>query len=408
MSEPRPGPLAGVRVLDLTRVIVGPYCSQFLGDMGAEVIKVESPEGDLTRSVGPQRNPNMSANFLIFNRNKRSIVLDLKSPRGHEALMRLAASCDAFVVNYRPAALAKLKISYEDLKAANPSIVYCRIVGYGEDNPYASKPAIDDVVQSLSGVVDLQERLNGQPSYVGLPLADLTCGLFALGGMLGALYRKATTGLGDEVEVRMYDAMASFVLSPHLSGNSFEPPLSPPIYPRSVSPNRRPFRTSDGSIAVAPYTDRAWRSFLSLVDRADMLDDPRYSTPYVRAQHLDELYQMMIPLIAARTSAEWLTLLEQADVPCSPVLSTVDLVSDPALHRAGLLAQYDHPTEGEIRLLSNPVRFTEAPSAVHRLPPNLGADSREVLAEIGYDDATIDDMIRDGVTAVATVGAAAQ
>jgi crotonobetainyl-CoA:carnitine CoA-transferase CaiB-like acyl-CoA transferase len=393
-----PGPLHGVRVLDLTRVIVGPYCSQFLRDMGAEVIKVESPEGDLTRSVGPQRNPDMSANFLIFNRNKRSLVLDLKTPAGKEALMRLAATCDVFIVNYRPAALARLGITYGDIKAANPSVVYCRVVGYGEDNPYASKPAIDDVVQALSGIVSLQDQLTGEPSFVGLPMADLTCGLFALGGVLGALYRRAVTGAGDEVEVRMYDAMASFTLSPHLAGWSFEPPLGEPLYPRSVSPHRRPFRTLDGSMIVAPYTDKAWRSFLTVIGRAEILDDPRYSTAFVRAQHLDELYQMMIPFIAQRTTAEWLDILEQADVPCSPVQTTADLVKDPALAAAGLLAGYRHPTEGDIRLLANPVRFTEAPSSVRRLPPNLGQDSAAILRELGYDDDTIESMAKNGVT----------
>jgi crotonobetainyl-CoA:carnitine CoA-transferase CaiB-like acyl-CoA transferase len=406
MSPTAPGPLSGVRVLDLTRVIVGPYCSQFLGDMGAEVIKVENPEGDLTRSVGPQRNPNMSANFLIFNRNKRSVVLDLKTPEGKQALMRLAVTCDVFIVNYRPAALTKLGITYSDLKAANPSIVYCRIVGYGEDNPYTSKPAIDDVIQALSGVVSLQEKLTGEPSFVGMPMADLTCGLFALGGVLAALYRRALTGEGDEVEVRMYDAMASFVLSPHLAGHSFEPPLGPPTYPRSVSPNRRPFRTLDGSITVAPYTDKAWRSFLTVIDRLEILDDPRYSTPFVRAQHLDDLYQMMIPIIGQRTSAEWLEVLEKADVPCSQVLTTTDLVNDPSLAQGGLLAEYQHPTEGQIRLLSNPVRFTEAPGSVRHLPPNLGQDSRLVLSQLGYDQNTIDSMIERGIT-VANDGARA-
>jgi crotonobetainyl-CoA:carnitine CoA-transferase CaiB-like acyl-CoA transferase len=392
-----PGPLAGVRVLDLTRVIVGPYCSQFLGDLGAEVIKVESPEGDLTRSVGPQRNPNMSSNFLIFNRNKRSVVLDLKTEAGHEALMRLAATCDVFIVNYRPAALARLDITYDDLKMANDSIVYCRIVGYGEDNPLAAKPAIDDVVQSLSGVVDLQYQLNGQPSYVGLPMADLTCGLFALGGVLAALYRKQATGRGDEVEVRMYDSMASFVLSPHMAGYSFDPPLGSPIYPRSVSPNRRPFVTLDGAIAVAPYTDKAWRSFLNLVDRAEMLEDPRYATPLERAKHLDELYQMMIPLIKEKTSAEWLELLEQADVPCSPVQTTEDLVRDKVLNGpTQLMTEYEHPTEGALRLMRNPVRFTEAPGDVYRLPPNFGAHSREVLSSIGYDQQTLDALVAGG------------
>jgi crotonobetainyl-CoA:carnitine CoA-transferase CaiB-like acyl-CoA transferase len=392
-----PGPLDGVRVLDLTRVIVGPYCSQLLGDMGAEIIKVESPDGDLTRSVGPRRNPGMGANFMIFNRNKRSVVLDLKQEEGRDVLRNLAKTCDAFIVNYRPRALRKLQITYDDLREDNPQIVYCRIVGYGEDSQWASKPAIDDVIQSLSGLVSLQERLNGRAGYVGLPLADLTVGLMALSGVLAALYRRRETGEGEEIEVRMYDAMASFVLSPHLGGWSFDPPDGEPIYGRSVSPNRRPFQTLDGSICVAPYTDRAWHSFLSVIGRVELLEDPRFNNTHVRWKHLDELYQMMIPVLKEKTSAEWLQLLEQADVPCSPVQTTDDLVRDPSLV-GDLLQEYEHPTEGTVRLLRNPVRFTQAPGGLRRLPPTLGADSASVLAELGYSSQDIERLAEAGVT----------
>jgi crotonobetainyl-CoA:carnitine CoA-transferase CaiB-like acyl-CoA transferase len=400
VEQPAPeGPLTGVRILDLTRVIVGPYCTQFLGDMGAEVIKVESPEGDLTRSVGPRRNVGMAANFLIFNRNKRSVVLNLKEEEGREALLKLAPTCDAFVVNYRPRALAKLGIAYEDLKAVNPSIVYCRIVGYSEDSPWARKPAIDDVIQALSGLASLQDRLNGQVSYVGLPMADLTVGLMALSGILASLYRRQVTGRGEEIEVRMYDAMASFVLSPHLGGWSFEPAESEPIYGRSVSPNRRPFQTADGAITVAPYTDKAWHSFLSVIGRVELLEDPRFCNTHVRWKHLDELYQMMIPVIREKTSAEWLELLEAADVPCSPVQTTDDLVRDPTLTGDdGLLSVHGHPTEGNLRLMRNPVRFTYAPGGLSRLPATLGADSAAVLAELGYSEQEIAELIANDVT----------
>lgn len=392
------GPLDGVRVIDLTRVIVGPYATQFLGDMGADVIKVESPDGDLTRSVGPQENPNMSSNFLVFNRNKRSIVLDLKSEDGREALYELVKTADVFVVNYRPRALAKLGITYEDLRAVNEKLVYCRVVGYGPDNPLSAKPAIDDVIQSLTGQVYLQGQLTGTPSYAALPLADLTCGLFALGGIVSALYRKATTGKGEEVEVRMYDSMATFSLSPHLSGHSFSPPKSEPLYPRSVSTERSPFKTTDGAICVAPYTDKAWRSFLRLIDREKLLEDPKYCNPYVRAQHLNELYAMMTPIIASKSSEEWLKLLEEADVPCSSVQTTADLVADPSLRSAGVLTEHDHPTEGKLCLMNNPVRFTQAPNSIDKLPPNLGEHSVEVLKEAGYSDAAIEKMLNEGAT----------
>ena len=393
-------PLEGLRVIDLTRVIVGPYATQFLGDMGADVIKVESPDGDLTRSVGPQQNPDMSANFLIFNRNKRSIVLNLKNEDGRKALYELVRTADVFVVNYRPQALAKLGITYDELRAINDKLIYCRVVGYGEDNQNSAKPAIDDVIQSLTGQVYLQGLLTGTPSYAGLPMADLVCGLFALSGILSALYRKALTGEGEEVEVRMYDSMATFTLSPHLSGHSFNPPKSEPVYPRSVSTERSPFKTSDGAICVAPYTDRAWRSFLRLIDREELLNDPRYCNPYIRAKHLNELYAMMTPVIAERSSAEWLELLESADVPCSPVQTTADLVADPALRSAGVLSEHDHPTEGKLCLMNNPVRFTNAPSRIDKLPPNMGEHSEEVLREAGLSQKTIDQMIETGATRV--------
>ena len=399
MAETTTGSLLdGVRVIDLTRVIVGPYATQFLGDMGADVIKVESPDGDLTRSVGPRQNPDMSSNFLIFNRNKRSIVLDLKTGAGRKALYELVRTADVFVVNYRPQALARLGITYADLRALNDKLVYCRVVGYGEDNPNRAKPAIDDVVQSLTGQVYLQGLLTGTPGYAGLPMADLVCGLFALNGILSSLYRKALTGEGEEIEVRMYDSMATFTLSPHLSGHSFSPPKSEPIYPRSVSTERSPFKTADGAICVAPYTDKAWRSFLRLIGREELLEDPRYCNPYVRARHLNELYAMMTPIIAERSSAEWLALLEAADVPCSPVQTTADLVTDPALRSAGVLTEHEHPTEGKLCLLNNPVRFTNAPGKIHKLPPNLGEHSVEILREAGLSAETIDQMIQQGAT----------
>lgn len=396
------GPLTGVRVLDLTRIISGPYATQFLGDLGADVIKIEDPGGDLNRSVGPQRNPGMSSNFLIFNRNKRSLVMDLKRKEAAEPFRKLVEWADVLVVNYRPVALEKLGITYDDLKRINPKLVHCRLIGYGEDNPHTAKPAIDDVIQALTGSIALQGELTGKPGFVGLPMADLCSGLFALGGILAALYRRAMTGEGEEVEVRMYDCMANFNLSPHISGETFVPALSPAIYPRSVWSHRRPFATSNGSIVVSPYSDKNWRSFLRLIGREELLDDPRYSTVLVRAAHLNELYEMMTPVIASRTSEEWLELLEKADVPCSQVQTTQDLVGDPALYSAGLITEHRHPTEGGIRLLNNPVRFTNAPNSIRTLPANLGEHTREILESLGLDGAQIDQLIAGGaVTAYA-------
>jgi crotonobetainyl-CoA:carnitine CoA-transferase CaiB-like acyl-CoA transferase len=397
MAEPK-GPLSGVRVLDLTRVLVGPYCTKLLGDMGAEVIKIEDQAGDITRSFGPQRNPGMSANFLIFNRNKRSVVLDLKQAAGQDALSRIAATCDAFVVNYRPAALSRLRITYSDISAVNPSIVYCRIVGFGPGHPDSLKPAMDDIIQSLTGLVDLQGQLTGTPGFVGLPLADLVCGLFSLSGILAALYRRQQTGKGEEVEVRMYDAMANFVLSPHLAGWSFEPPISDPVYPRSVSPNRRPLETRDGVICICPYSDRDWRRFLDVIGRADLLADERFKATYVRNQNLDALYEIITPEVRKRSSAQWLQLLGELDIAASPIRTTRDLVTDPGLLEDNVLSLHDHPTEGRLRLLGSPVRFTESGTQDSVMPPLLGADTNDVLREVGFTEAELEELDRSGVT----------
>ena len=370
-------------MLDLTRVVAGPYCTQLLGDMGADVIKVEGPDGDLTRNVGPQRHRDMSANFLIFNSSKRSVELDLKTEEGRDALLGLARTCDVFVVNFRQAALEKLRITYDDLRQANPAIVYCRIVGFAPDSEYAHRPAIDDVVQAVTGIVDLQQRIVGEPKYVAFPVADLATGLFAVNGILAGVIRQRATGEGSDVEVRMYDAMAHFVLSPHLYGNVFEPPLAPAVYPRSAAPNKAPFRTADGWICVAPFSDRDWRQFFQAVGRADVLEDDRFSTVVARSAHLDDLYGLMRPILAERTTAEWLAVLEQADVPATTIRSVEDLARDPALEAAGVIQTVEHPTEGTLRLLANPVRFDGRAGVIRHLPPTRGRHTAEVLDEAG-------------------------
>lgn len=392
------GPLAGIRLLDLTSVVVGPYFTEQIGDLGAEVIKVESPEGDISRNIGPRRNPGMSAQFLNFNRNKRSVVLDLKRPEGLEALRRLAATCDAFAVNMRPQALDRLHIDYASIAAVNPRIVYLRIVGFGAEHPDRDKPAIDDVIQAASGIVWLQEQLNGEPSYVGMAMADMTVALMAVSALVAALYRRATAGGGDEIEVRMYDAMAAFVLGTHLSGSIFDPPLGPPVYARSVAPNRRPFKTSDGALAVSPYSDKEWARFYAAVGREDIGRDQRFASVYDRSQHFDELYAIVRPLLATGTTAEWLDVFARHDVPCYRVNTTHDLVADPALAAAGLFASLDHSTEGRLRLLNNPLRFRNSAPSLRREPPVQGADTDAVLAQAGYTAAELRKLREEGIT----------
>lgn len=392
------GPLTGVRLLDLTSVVVGPYFTEQIGDLGADVIKVESPDGDISRDIGPRRNPRMSAQFLNFNRNKRSVILDLKQEEGRETLYRLARTCDAFAVNMRPRVLERIGVDYTSIAGARPDIVYLRIIGFGEESPDRDKPAIDDVIQAASGIVSLQQQLTGEPSYVGMAMADMTVGLMATSALIAGLYRRAVSGRGDEIEVRMYDSMAAFVLGTHLSGSIFDPPLGPPIYPRSVAPNRSPFRTSDGALTVSPYSDKEWDGFYRAVGRADIGRDVRFAGVYERSQHLDELYALVRPLLAERTTAEWLDVLTAHGVPCHRVNTTADLLADPALAEAGLFQSIEHPDEGRLRLLNNPVRFQEAPPGLHRPPPTLGADTDQVLAEIGLAEGELARLRERGVT----------
>ncbi|HUF99640.1 MAG TPA: CoA transferase [Ilumatobacter sp.] len=404
-ARPPSGPLTGLRVLDLTHVLIGPYCTALLGDMGADVIKVEPPAGDQTRWVGPSRSDGMSSQFLNLNRNKRSVMLDLKQAKARDALLRLAETSDVFVCNMRHDALERLGLTYEDLAGVNPSIVYCRIVGFGERHPGRVRPSFDDVVQAETGLIDLQRQLTGTPSFIAVAIADEVSGLMAMNGILAALHRRSQTGEGDELEVAMYDVMSQFVLSTHLTGSIFEPPMGPPVYPRQVAANRRPWATSDGWLVVAPYTDGHWRRLLEFLGRSDLLEDPRFDNMQRRSAHLNELFGILEPLVAERTTEEWVTVLEEIDVAYGRVRSTSDLIEDETLQETGLLGIYEHSTEGSLRLVGNPIEFKNAPVSVQRLPPRLGIHSREVLAEAGYSDAEIDELVAAGATLSGPVGA---
>ena len=394
------GPLAGVRILDLTSIVIGPYPMKLLGDMGADVIKIEGVEGDWTRSIGPRRSPGMAAQFLNLNPNKRSVVLDLKRDEGREALLRIARTCDAFVLNIRPKAIEKLRLTYDDLRAVNPDIVYCRIAGFRSDGPDRNKPAIDDVIQSMSGMVDLQQELTGVPSFAPMATADAVCGLIWMGGLLASLYRRAITGEGEEIELPMYETMSSFVMATHMSGSIFEPPLGPPLYPRSLSPERKPYRTADGLLCVCPYSDAQWRRFLALIGLEHLLDEPRFATVFDRASHLNELYVLMNEPIARMRTAELMEKLDAADVPYAPIQSTSEVLADLSRHDDGIFDVVEHPTEGGLRLVGNPLRFTNRPCNTHELPNRLGERSRAVLAEAGYSADEIEALIETGVTAV--------
>lgn len=367
------GPLQGVRVLDLTTVVAGPYTTQMLGDMGADVIKIEPPEGDIMRSPGPARSPEMGAAFLNCNRNKTSVVLNLKAISDRETLLGMVSDADVLVHNMRPAAMARLGLSYADLQSQNREIIYCAIVGYGQTGPYRDRPAYDDVIQAASGWCHLEGMSEGKPQYAPTIVADKTVALFAVGAINAALFHKARTGEGQYVEVPMYEAMASFLLVEHLAGRTFVPPEGNAGYDRLLSPYRRPHRTLDGYISVLAYSAAHWKSFFSIAGREDWASDPRLDSSVVRSSVINELYQRVSTCLIERTSAEWMRLLTQADVPCSPINSIDDLLDDEHLNAVDFFVKSAHPTEGELLMPRPPVRFSRTPCEIRSPPPALAA-----------------------------------
>lgn len=392
------GPLHGVRVLELSSVVLGPWACQILGDFGADVIKVEPPAGDSNRQLGPARHPGMAALFLTCNRNKRSVVLDLKQPAGREAALRLAARVDVLVHNYRPAALGRLGLDYAAVRTVNPRIVYCNTYGYSRRGPYRDRAAYDDSIQAAAGLAMLPTLMGEDPRYLPTIVADKTTGLAVVNAVLAALFHRERTGVGQEIEVPMYETLVAYVMAEHLYGCVFDPPEGGTGYTRLLSRQRRPYRTRDGYLAVLPYLNEHWRTFCQAAGRPDLADDPRFATLALRLQHIDEVYAETGRLIAEKTTAEWLEILGRTNVPVMVVNTLDDLLSDPHLAATGFWQRVDHPTEGTLRLPGVSTWFSETPGDVRRLPPRLGEHSREVLAELGYDAAAIDAMVASGVT----------
>jgi len=391
MSErKRKGPLAGVRIIDLTSVMMGPYATMILGDYGADVIKVESPEGDIVRAIPPMKNPGMGAMFLQGNRNKRSIVLDLKTQKGRAALLRLSATADVFVHNVRPAAMARLKLSPDELLALNPRLVYASLHGFGEDGPYAGRPAYDDLIQGLTGLPALVGQITGEPRYAPATLADRIVGLNAVHAILAALLYRDRTGEGQSIEIPMFETMAQFVLGDHMSGQTFEPPLGPPGYPRLLTPRRRPFRTSDGHVCVLVYTDKHWTSFFdALGGDYPQSRDPRFRSLSGRVENYDMVYGWLSDLLATRTSGEWLDFFERADIPSGPMHDLDALIDDPHLAAVGFLRNMNHPSEGELRLVGPAANWSRTQPSIERPAPRLGEHGAEILREAGLDQEEI-------------------
>jgi crotonobetainyl-CoA:carnitine CoA-transferase CaiB-like acyl-CoA transferase len=392
-SEPA-GPLAGIRVLDLTTVQMGPWCTRIVADFGADVIKVEAPEGDSSRYTGVPRHRGMSGSFQHNARGKRSIALDLKQPEALQALLRLVPTVDAFASNIRSAALAHLGLDYDSVRALNPSIVYLSMVGYGSAGRYAGRPAYDDLIQAAAGIPMLLQRSTGQPRFIPMAAIDRIVGSAAANALLAGLLARARTGVGQMIEVPMFETIAQFVLSEHMQGQTFDPPTSPAGYPRTLSPHRRPYATKDGFIAVLPYNDGQWRRFFEVAGKADMLrTDPRFADIGSRTANIDALYQMVGEELQHRTTDEWLDLLQRNDIPCMRPHTLESLLEDPHLADAGFFRWEDHPSEGRIRTMREPSTWSETRPPTGRFAPRLGQHTREILSEAGFDTDAIDALI---------------
>jgi crotonobetainyl-CoA:carnitine CoA-transferase CaiB-like acyl-CoA transferase len=380
-------PLAGLRVIDLGSVVFGPYCSQWLADLGADVIKVEAPEGDSTRLTGPALERGMSALFLGCNRGKRGIVLDLKQPDAREALDRLVAGSDVLLHSIRPQKLESLDLAPEAVLARHPRLIYAGLHGFGEAGPYSGRPAYDDVIQGMSGIADLMARQSGEPRYLPTIAADKVSGLVAALSILAAVVRRQSTGKGGFVEVPMFETLVAFNLVEHFFGHQFNPPLADIGYPRAMAPWRKPLPTADGHICIMPYTNAHWQAFFTVSGATQHLDDPRFVDIGTRTVHIDVLYAIAGGLVLERPTAEWLALLDAAQVPCGPVFKLESLESDPHLVATGFFASV--PTDaGELRYPGVPVLFDGERPPVSA-PPRLGEHTHMVLAEAGFSEADI-------------------
>ena len=391
--------LAGLRVIDITTIVLGPFATQILADLGAEVIKIETTDGDLNRYTPPTTGPGLGAVFVNNNRNKRSLSLDLKQEAGKDVLRRLIKTGDALVHNMRQDALDRLGFGWAPVHALNPRLVYCAALGYGSDGPYAGKPAYDDIIQASSGLAGLTHRRDGTPAYHPTVTADKAAALHVVYAVLAALlHRERTGGEGQLVEMPMFEAMVAFSLNEHLMGASFTADGGTG-YHRTLSQNRKPFATKDGWIALLPYTVVQWTRVLKALGREDIAAEPWFTNNAERSQRSDQLYAIIAASLGGRTSAEWLTVFEAADVPCGVVHTPDSVLDDPHLKEVGFFEPNFATETGILRTLRQPVLFRGVDATPDHAPPSLGADTRALLGELGYSEAEADALIGARVAA---------
>ncbi|WP_419838132.1 CaiB/BaiF CoA transferase family protein [Candidatus Poriferisodalis sp.] len=394
------GALDGMRVVDLTTVLMGPMACRMLGDHGADVIRVESLDGDSTRNGLPARSAGMSGFSLNIQRNKRSLALDLKSAAGKAAMQRLLANSDVLVTNMRAAALERLGLGADALRSQHPHLICCRANGYGSGGPYRDKAAYDDAIQAASGLSNLIGRIAGEPGFVPAVVADKVTGLHVVEAVLAALFHRERTGIAQSIEVPMFETMVAFNLVEHYRGAVFEPPEGPFGYDRLLTPHRRPYPTADGWVCLLPYNDAQYRAFFAFVDRPDLASDPRFADHNSRIAHIDDLYALFGQLSVRRTTDEWIGYCDEHSIPAARVMDLADLDADPQLAAVGLVSIAEHPTEGSYRYVADPVVYSATPTRLRRHAPLLGEHAVEILHELGYDAHEIDAMRDEGVIIV--------
>ena len=404
-SKSATGPLHGIRVLDLTTVVLGPYATQILGDYGAEVIKVESLEGDLMRANGVSRHAGMSSIFLAINRNKRSVTLDLKKAKGRELFLELAAGVDVVVHNMRIAAIDRLGLGYEAVRTVNQRVVYCTASGFGQDGPDRAKPSFDDIIQAASGLASLLGSEYGSPAYVPALIADKTAGLAVVNAVLGALLHRERTGQGQHVEVPMFETLVEFNLTEHLGGLAFEPPLGSAGYARIIG-GRQPLPTADGYVAILPYNPAHWANLFRRLERDDIFERYDFGDRHKLNATVRQLYAELHQEGSKRTTAQWMQICEELDLPATPIYTLDELPSHPHLQAVGLFQVMEHPSEGAVRYVRPAVRFAASPASVRLPAPQLGQDTASVLASLGYSVADIAALEAAGVISLPATGEA--